>query len=105
MFGLQRTHEKQFGPVSDFDAMAFVAEARLAEQQGKAQAAEQGKKSSLKSHPVLGKLSKFDGDDPKMSMNPETNDKAQERNEHRNELKMGLRNSPSSAPKPKPSGM
>lgn len=103
VFGLQRASEKQFGPVGDFDPLAYAAEAVIAAEQGKA--AERQQKSSLKSHPILGNLSKFDGDDRKMSMNPEVNDKAQERNEQRNELRLGLKNSPSSTPKPKPGGM
>ena len=105
VFGLQRASEKQFGPVGDFDAMAYAAEAIAIEAQGKAAAAERNQKSSLKSHPILGNLSKFDGDDRKMSMNPVVNEKAQERNEQRNELRMGSKNSPGSAPKYKPGGM
>ncbi len=106
LFGLQRAAEKQFGPVGEFDPMAYVAEAKMALEQGQAKGmAEKAAKSNLKKHPILGNLSKFDGDDRKMSMNPEVNDKAQERNEQRNELRMALKNAPGSAPKLKPAGM
>lgn len=102
MFGLQRAAEKHFGPVSDFDQMAYTAVATESQDKGQSQ---QQRQSAVKKHPILGNLSKFDGDDPKMSMNPQNNDKAQERQQQRNELKLGLQNRPGSAPKPKPGGM
>lgn len=99
VFGLQRASEKQFGPVGEFDPIAYAAEIQKQAQEAKAQA-----KGSLKSHPILAKLAKFDGDTPDMNMNPQDNPKAQERNELRMSLRMGLKQAPGSIPKPTPGG-
>lgn len=104
VFGLQRVSEKLFGPVGDFDPIAYAAEeAQQKHEQGQEQNA--SSKGTLKAHPILSKLAKFAGDTSKMSMNPQENQTAQNRNELRLSLKMSLKNNPNSAPKPKPGGM
>lgn len=103
VFGLQRASEKQFGVVGDFDPIAYAAEAAKVSQE-KSELG-QAAKGTLKAHPILSKLAKFAGDTDKMSMNPQENAKAQERNEHRLNLRMSLKNKPNSTPTPKPGGL
>lgn len=103
VFGLHRASEKQFGVVGDFDPIAYAAEAAKVSQE-KSELG-QAAKGTLKAHPILSKLAKFAGDTDKMSMNPQENAKAQERNEHRLNLRMSLKNKPNATPTPKPGGL
>lgn len=87
-FGLIRNGEKQFGPTNDFDALAYLAKSQpnlkgeLGHEKG----------NGLKQHPILSKLSKFDGDTPNMSIDPTKNEAAQNRLENRLQLQMAMKN-------------
>jgi hypothetical protein len=94
-FSLIRHGEKQFGAVNDFDPLAYLAKTQRSSLNGELGAGDQ-----LKSHPILSKLSKFDGDTPNMSMDPKKNEAAQNRLENRLQLQMAMKNRPQITPKP-----
>lgn len=95
-FGLIRQGEKQFGPTNEFDALAYIAKSQpnLKGELG------YEKGNGLKQHPILSKLSKFDGDTPKMSIDPTKNEAAQNRLENRLQLQMAMKNRPQMTMKP-----
>jgi hypothetical protein len=98
-FGLIRNGEKEFGVAHEFDQLAYLAKSEPGNLKGElGQQHESG--SRLKQHPILSKLSKFDGDTPNMSMDPTQNSEAQERYEHKLKLAMAMQNRPQIAPKP-----
>ncbi|MCD6047213.1 MAG: hypothetical protein K0S08_860 [Gammaproteobacteria bacterium] len=94
-FSLIRNGEKQFGAINDFDPLAYLAKTQRSSLNG-----EIGASNQLKSHPILSKLSKFDGDTPNMSMDPKKNEAAQNRLENRLQLQMAMKNRPQITPKP-----
>ena len=71
-FSLIRAGEKGFGPTNEFDPTAYLAKDKPQFREGLDAA------NRLKNHPILSKLSKFDGDTPKMSMDPKQNPDAQQ---------------------------
>ena len=98
-FGLIRNGEKQFGIAHEFDQLAYLAKENRNLLNGELG---QNAGNGLKNHPILSHLSKFDGDTPDMSMNPETNPDAQQRYENQLQLLNQPNNRPSSAPTLKP---
>jgi len=95
-FGLLRNGEKQFGMVNEFDPLAYLAKS---EQNLKGELSHE-RGNRLKAHPILSQLSKFDGDTPNMSMDPNQNPQAEERYENRLQLQMAMQNRPKVTPKP-----
>ncbi len=89
-FSLLRNGEKQFGPLNEFDSLAYSAKAEKRN-------INQGELSNkldnrLKTHPILGKLSKTDGDTPNMTIDPKQNPDAVNRHENRLQLQMAFKN-------------
>ena len=99
-FSLLRLGEKEFGPTNEFDVAAYLAK------NTRSLRGEMGHESGLKAHPILSKLSKFDGDTPDMSTDPTLNDAAVDRYENTLQLQMQLQNKNqlSSRPELKPRG-